>query len=136
MVISPRDGEIPKRVAIIQGNANGGDEHLVSSIVLGVNEAILAINKVNDLEVILISPVCQAFKDKFSDDAGKVSGLTLIESIPESVERLKDGGPLTLTYSQNGGSKKEDFDLVVVLTKPKPSPEVAALSKKLKQDII
>jgi heterodisulfide reductase subunit A-like polyferredoxin len=136
LVVSPHNGEIPKKVAIIQGNVKGGDDHLLSSAVLGVNEAILAINRVNDLEVNLISPLCQAFKDKFSDDAKKVAGLTIIEATPESVERPQEGGPLTLTYSQNGGSKKDDFDMVVVLTKPKIAPEVAALGKKLNQDVI
>lgn len=136
LVVSPRDGEIPKKLAIIQGNAKGGDDHLLSSLVLGVNEAILAVNKVDDLAISLISPVCQAFKDKFAGDAAKVKGLTLIEGAPETVERQQEGTPLTITYSQNGGSNKGDFDLIVVLTKPKLSPEVAAMAKKLKQDVI
>ncbi len=136
LVVSPRDGEIPKRVAIIQGSANGGDDHLLSSVVLGVNEAILATSKVEDLEVVLVSPVCQSFKDQFASDAEGVSGLQIVEGMPESVERTQEEGPLSVAYSQNGDSNKEDFDLVVVLTKPKLSPEVKALGKKLDQEIL
>ncbi len=136
LVVSPRDGDIPKRVAIIQGNADGDEDHLVSSVVLGVNEAILAINKVEDLDVFLVSPISNTFKDRFASDAEKISGLQIVEGVPESVERTKEGNPLTLTYLKNGTSKKDDFDLIVVLTKPKISPEVAALAKKLDQQII
>jgi hypothetical protein len=41
-----------------------------------------------------------------------------------------------VAYSQNGNSNKEDFDLVVVLTKSKISPEIAALGKKFEQEIV
>jgi len=136
LVISPRDGEIPKRLAIIQGSADGGDDHLLSSAVLGVNEAILAINKVDDIEVVLVSPMCEAFKDQFASDAEAVKGLQIVEGTPESVERTADESPLSVTYSQNGNSKKEDFDLVVVLTKPKLSDDIKALGKKLDQEIL
>ena len=136
LVVSPRDGEIPKRVAIIQGSANGGDDHLLSSVVLGVNEAILAINKVEDLEVVLVSPISQAFKDQFASDAQGISGLQIVEGMPESVERAEDGAPLSVTYSQNGNSKKEDVDMVVVLTKSKLAPEILALGKKFEQEIL
>jgi heterodisulfide reductase subunit A-like polyferredoxin len=136
LVVSPRDGEVPKRVAIIQGSANGGDDHLLSSVVLGVNEAILAINKVEDLEGVLVSPICQSFKDRFSSDAEGVSGLQIVDGTPESVERTQEGGPLSVSYSQNGDGKKEDFDLVVVLTKSKIASEIVALGKKFEQEIL
>ncbi|MBW2216755.1 MAG: hypothetical protein JRF34_06130 [Deltaproteobacteria bacterium] len=136
LVVSPRDGEVPKRVAILQGSANGGDDHLLSSVVLGVNEAILAINKIEDLEIVLVSPICQSFKDRFSSDAEGITGLQIVESVPESVERVQEEGPLIVAHSQNGDSKKEDFDMVVVLTKSKISPEIAALGKKFDQEIL
>jgi len=136
LVLSPRDGEIPKRVAVVQGSANGDEDHLLSSVILGVNEAILAINKVDDIEVVLVSPISQSFKDQFSPDAEAISGLQIVEGTPESVERALENGPLSITYSQNGDSQKEDFDLVVILTKSKVSPEIIALGKKLEQEIL
>ncbi len=135
LVISPRDGEIPKKLAIIQGN-EGGDDHLLSSVVLGVNEAILAINNVNDLEVVLVSPICQTFKDQFSSDAEGVSGLKIVEGTPESVERAQEGAPLSVSYSQDGNSTKNDFDLVVVLTKSKIDADAIALGRKFEQEIL
>ena len=136
LVVSPRNGEIPKRLAIVQGNVNGGDDHLLSSVVLGVNEAILAKNKVGDLEVVLVSPICQSFKDQFSSDAEGISGFQIVDGAPESVERAEDEGALRVTFSQNGDRKNEDFDMVVILTKPQLTPEIKTLAKKFEQDVL
>ena len=137
LVVSPLDGEIPARIAIVQGNTDKEDAAgLLSSLVLGVNESILALHKTPSLAVVLVSPVPQSFKEKFQADAEKISGLQIIEGQPESVEKVKEGEPLTLTYSQNGQSRQETFDLIVVLTQPKVAPEIQSLSKKLDQEVL
>ena len=137
MVVSPLDGEIPARIAIVQGHTDEeNEEGLLSSLVLGVNESILALHRTQGLEVVLVSPLPQSFKEKFQADAEKVSGLQIIEGVPESVKKGKEGEPLTLTYSQNGQSGQEAFDLVVVLTQLKVTPEIRSLSKKLDQEVL
>jgi heterodisulfide reductase subunit A-like polyferredoxin len=136
IVVSPLDGEVPARLAIIQGNADEDEAHLLSSLVLGVNESIIALHGTEGMEVTLVSPVCQSFKDQFLVDAEKVAGLNIVEGAPGSAEKKKDGDPLTLTFSENGNSKEENFDMIVVLTKPQISREIKSLSKKLEQDII
>ena len=136
LVISPLDGEIPARIAIIQGHTEDDETHLLSSLILGVNESILALDKTKELEVVLISPICKPFQDGFLSEANKVSGLKIIEGLPESVDRKQDGEPLALKYSENGKQKEETFELVVVLTKQKISPELISLSKKFEQEII
>jgi hypothetical protein len=105
-------------------------------LVLGVNEAIIALDRTEGLEVSLISPSCQSFKDRFLADAQKVAGLSIVEGAPVTAEKKKDGDPLTLTFSENGNSREENYDMVVVLTKPEVSSEIKSLSKKLEQDII
>jgi heterodisulfide reductase subunit A-like polyferredoxin len=136
MVVSPLDGDVPERLAIVQGHPDADEDHLLSSLVLGVNESILALDRTDGLQVTLVSPLCQAFKDQFASEAEKISGIRIVEGVPQSVERKEDRGLLNLTFGENGKSKAEDFDLVVVLTKPKISPETAALAKKLEQDIL
>ena len=136
IVVSPLDGEVPARLAIVQGNADEDEAHLLSSMVLGVNESILALHGTEGLEVTLVSPVCKSFKGQFLSDAQKVAGLNIVEGAPGIVEKKKDGDPLTLTFSENGKSREENFDLIVVLTKPQISREIKSLSKKLEQDII
>jgi len=136
IVVSPKDGDVPQKVVVVQGHSDGDEGHLLSSLVLGVNESIIALDRTDGLEVVLVSPVCQSFKDQFLSDAEKISGLNILEGIPESIERKKEGAPLTLTFSQNRKKKKETFDLVVVLTKPKMSPEIKSLSRKLEQNVL
>ncbi|MDY6791163.1 MAG: hypothetical protein SWH54_07845 [Thermodesulfobacteriota bacterium] len=136
LVVSPLDGEIPARIAIVQGHSDDDEVHLLSSLILGVNESILALDKTKGLEVALISSTCQSFQDGFLPEAKKVSGLQIIEGIPQSVERKQDGEPLTLKYSENDKQKEEAFELVVILTKQKISPELISLSKKFEQEII
>jgi len=136
LVISPLDGEVPARIAIIQGHGEGDDAHLLSSLILGTNESILALDRTEGIEMVLLSPLCQAFKDGLLSDAQGIQGLKIIEGQPESVERKKNGEPLTLKYSENGDSSEAVFDMIVVLTQQKISPELTALARKLDQDIV
>ena len=136
IVVSPRDGEIPRRMAIIQGHPEESENHLLSTLILGVNESSLALHKAENLEVILISPICESFRKQFLSDTEKISGLRIIDGMPNSVEKKKDEEPLTLTYSEDAQSKVETFDLVVILTKPKIHPEIESLSQKLHLDIL
>ena len=129
MVVSPLDGEIPGRIAIVQGNMDNDETHLLSSLVLGVNQSVIALNKTKDLEMALISPLCQSFQEKFFAEAEKIPGLQIIEGSPESDEKKRDTKePLLLKYSENGEDKQNAFDLIVILTKPKLSPELESLS--------
>ncbi len=135
MVVSPLDGEIPKRMAIVQGHPNEDDDQLLSSLVLGVNESIIALDRTKDLEVVLISPINEAFKEQFLSNAEKISGLRLVEGNPESVEKNQENTPLSLKYSENGQQQDETFDLIVILTKPKISSELNSLSRKLETPV-
>ena len=61
-------------MAIIQGHPDGDEEHLLTSLILGVNEAAVALDRVKDLKITLVSPVCQAFKEGFLAEAQKTKG--------------------------------------------------------------
>jgi heterodisulfide reductase subunit A-like polyferredoxin len=135
LVVSPLNGEIPTRIAIVQGNGRGDENHLLSSTVLGVNEAVIALHSTEGLQVTLVSPLTETFKEQFLNEAKGISGLLLVDGETMSVEKGEDGNRLTVTFSRNGENEKGDFDLVVILTKPKLSPEIQALSKKLDQEI-
>ena len=136
LVVSPRDGEVPARIAIVQGHPDGGEDHLLSSLVLGVNESILALHNTKDLEVTLISPQCEPFQKQVLSDAKKVAGLKVIEGSAWSVERREEGTPLTVKFSKDGENQEESVDMVVVLTKPKLSPDIKSISRKLEQEVV
>ncbi len=137
MVVSPLDGQIPGRIAVVQGDTGDDEAYLLSSLVLGVNQSVIALDKTKDLKMVLISPLCESFQEKFFTEAEKIPGLQIIAGSPESVEKGESPKePLLLKYSANGENKQKAFDLIVILTKPTISPELESLSKKLKQDIV
>jgi len=129
MVLSPLDGRVPVNVAIVQGHPQDDEAHLLSSLVFGVNASIIALDNIQDLKVTLISPFCPSFQEKFLSSAENIEGLTMIPGSPISVEKGDDEAPLQLTYSKNGEDFHQAFDLIIVLTKPKISPEQKALMK-------
>jgi heterodisulfide reductase subunit A-like polyferredoxin len=135
LVVSPLNGDIPGRIAVVQGNVREDENHLLSSTVLGVNEAILALHNTDGLRVTLVSPLTETFKERFLDEIKNISGLELVDGEPKFVERVEGGNPLSVTFSRNGNDETEDFDLVVILTKPDISAEIRALSRKLDQEI-
>jgi heterodisulfide reductase subunit A-like polyferredoxin len=131
MVLSPLDGRIPRNVGIVQGHPEDDESQLFSSLIFGVNASIIALDNTQDLKVTLISPLCSSFKEQYLSSAENIPGLTLIPGAPISVEKGDDEAPLHLTYSNNGKEHQQAFDLIVVLTKPKVSPEQKALMKNL-----
>jgi len=131
MVLSPLDGRIPENVAIVQGHPEDDEAHLFSSLVFGVNASIICLDNTQDLEITLISPVCPSFQEQFLSSAKHIPGLEMIPGSPISVEKGDDAQPLHLAYSNNGEEHHQAFDLIVVLTKPKVSPEQKALMKSL-----
>lgn len=129
MVVSPLDGQIPGRIAVVQGDTGDDEAYLLSSLVLGVNQSVIALDKTKDLKMVLISPLCESFQEKFFTEAEKIPGLQIIAGSPESVEKGESPKePLLLKYSANGENKQKAFDLIVILTKPTISPELESLS--------
>lgn len=134
MVLSPLDGRIPAKLAIIQGHHEDDEAHLLSSLVFGVNASSVAINNAHNLKVTLISQFCPSFQEQFLSSAENIPSLTMIPGSPISVEKGDDKEPLHLTYSNNGKDFRQAFDLIVVLTKTKISSEQKALKRKLEQE--
>jgi len=136
LVLSPATGEVPKRIAIIQGAAGGGDDHLTSSFLLGANEAIIALSRAEGLEVVLVSPLSDAVNENFFLEASEVAGLTVVDGKPVEVTKPSEEGPLTLKYEDRGEACEQAFDMAVVLTLPKVDDEAKSLSRKLDQEIV
>ncbi|MBN2124985.1 MAG: hypothetical protein JW821_11870 [Deltaproteobacteria bacterium] len=136
LVVSPLDGEVPKRMAVIQGHPREPEERLLSSLVLGVNECILTLNRHKDMDVCLISPLCPSFAERFLAEAKAISALHMVEASPVSVDRGTENQGLVVKYSEGGKVEERIFDLVVVLTKPSLSPWLKSLGRKLDQPIL
>lgn len=136
LVLSPKDGEIPTRLVFVQGAPRGGDEHLLSSLILGINEAILALHRTQGLQASLIGPQCAAFKERVLPEAEKIQGLKVIEASVIGVAQKGGEGPLGISYRSEAGEGEEAADIVVILTKPKISREIEALAKRLNRKVL
>ena len=136
LVMSPLNGKIPERLGIIQGHPEGDEAHLLQSLILGVNEAILALHKTEQLEVSLVSPLSEAFEKDYLSEVQRIHGLKLIKAKPQAVKQKEGSEELILSYVTNSEEAEQEFDMIVVLTKPKLSPDISSLSKKLDQEVV
>ena len=129
LIMSPLNGEIPRRIAFIQSYSD--EDHLLSSLIYGVNEAIISLHRVKDMEAFIVSPLCPEFKEKYLDKVKQIERLKLIDANAELVEKSEDG-KLKVFYSENGDKKEIDLiDLVVVLTKPRLSDYYSKLQSQV-----
>lgn len=127
-VMRPSDGQIPKNIVFIQSYTED-DTHLLSSVIYAINETIVALDKIKDLQIKIISPLCNEFKERYLSQAKEILGLEIIEGSPENVAEDKES--LIVTYTANGEKKETTADLVVVLTKEEPSEYVKKIKKLL-----
>ncbi len=135
MVVSPLNGDIPVKIALVQADPKAEEDHLLRSSIFSVNAAALALQSSEGLETVLISPICESFRDQFLAEARKLPGLQVVEGAPVSVEREGEG-KLKLVYAAEGRTKEDAFDLVVFVTKPKLSRELQSLSKDFDQKVL
>ena len=84
----------------------------------------------------LVSTLCDSFKEEYLEEVEKISGFQILAGMPDSVREREDGGALTLVYSEKGEPREDNFDLIVILTKPKLPPDIDSLSQKLEQDVV
>lgn len=132
LVLSPLDGRIPSRVAVVQDGRNADDPGLMTSLILGVNIAQLCMAHTEGVEVTLISPQSDDFKFQYQSQVRQITGLSLIDSTPLSVSRENETAPLAVTYTRHSEEKATTTaDLVVILTRPKTAAYLQNLGRQL-----
>lgn len=130
LVIRPSDGEIPSRIAFVQGYESVAPQMHRAALCLAVNEAILLRGKLQDAEIQLFAREMDAFVQEHSGTLESLDRIVLMDCTVESLESLEDQG-LRLSLSTNGTKQEKTFDLVVLLTQPRISKDVQGLSKSL-----
>jgi len=130
LMMRPQDGEIPKKICFVQTFGAGDDKVRDATLIFGVNEAILAQNKIDGAEISFISPDMDAFKASAGGDLDKVSGVNFINGTVIEASETGEGKDIEVKFDA-GGEKAETFDLVVLLTQPQLPPTVEEAAKKL-----
>ncbi|MDY6952817.1 MAG: hypothetical protein SWE60_14995 [Thermodesulfobacteriota bacterium] len=134
LIMRPQDGEIPKKIAFVQGFAAGDDKVRDATLIFGVNEAILAQKKIDGAEITFVSPDMDAFKASAGGDLDKVSGINFVNGTVVELAQTGENKDIEVKYDA-GGEKAETFDLVVLLTQPQLPPTVEEAAKKLGVDV-
>ncbi|MDY6988191.1 MAG: hypothetical protein SWQ30_09040 [Thermodesulfobacteriota bacterium] len=134
LIMRPQDGEIPKKIAFVQGFAASDDKVRDATLIFGVNEAILAQKKIDGAQITFISPNMDAFKASAGGDLDKVSGTDFINGTVVELAQTGENKDIEVKYDA-GGEKAETFDLVVLLTQPQLPPAVEEAAKKLGLDV-
>lgn len=131
LILRPQDGEIPRRIAFVQTLGTVGDKIRAATLIFGINEAIIARRRMDDVEISLISPNMEAFKTSLETGLDKVSGISFISGTVSAVAEVGDSRDIEVKYEVDGSEKLETFGLVVLLTQPQLPPYIADAAKQL-----
>jgi len=131
LILRPQDGEIPRRIAFVQTLGTVGDKIRAATLIFGINEAIIARRRMDDVEISFISPNMEAFKTSLETGLDKVSGINFISGTVSAVAEVGDSRDIEVKYEVDGSEKLETFGLVVLLTQPQLPPYIADAAKQL-----
>jgi heterodisulfide reductase subunit A-like polyferredoxin len=128
LIIRPLDGDIPSRIAFIQGYASSAPQMHKTAVIFGVNEAILVKRKLPNAQVTFFAEGLDAVLKEAGATPLSLNGTKPVEAPVKGVEATADGS-LQVTFGPN--DEKASFDLVVLLTQPQVSKELKDLGKNL-----
>lgn len=131
LILRPQDGEIPRRIAFVQTLGTIGDKIRAATLIFGINEAIIARRRMDDVKISFISPDIEAFKTSLGRGLDKVPGINFISGTVSAAAEVGDGRDIEVKYEARGSEKLETFGLVVLLTEPQLPPYVANAAKQL-----
>ena len=119
MLLRAFDGELPEKIGfIIDNNMNGekDDGHLLS---YAMQEAALAMTKVEDLNVsFFVSETIDV--ENISNEAEK-KGVHIKKGKVLGVKEVENTGNLMVTFMEDGNEKEEEFEMLIV-SKPPAMP--------------
>lgn len=130
LVLRPYDGEIPRRIAFVPSDA--GDTHLLTYAIKAV---LAAQQKVRDVETHLFFPDAEVHKAEIKKYLGKESRIGVGSGEVLAITENEENRNLIIESSENGSTRKEEFELVVLLTNYQFPEEVKKLAQTLGMDL-
>lgn len=129
LVIRPYDGEIPRRIAFIQGYESAAAHLHRSALCLAVNEAMLVKKREPLAEVMLFASDLTAILQPLMPAGSALDGIR-IEETPVRAVDVRGNNPI-VHRAANGAEEEMECDLAVILTQPVLSKELKDLSRSL-----
>jgi heterodisulfide reductase subunit A len=137
VIMRPFDGEIPKRIALIQ--CVGSREEMLGAnfcsnlcCMQSLKEALTACERIPELEVKIFHKGIRPFGKGSEGYYQKTLKQEKIEFVGAEVTGLEENsgtGNVTLSYSNNGQASKEEFELVVLAVGLHSSDSARSLSR-------
>jgi len=136
LIFRPQDGEIPKKIAFVQTFGSVDDKIRDATLFFGINEAIIALKKIDGVEIRFISPDMDTFKaGAAGSDLNKVLGVNFVNGVVVEAAETGENKDIELRYEQGGNEKAEIFDLLVLLTQPQLPPNIKNAAKMVGVEI-
>lgn len=131
LILRPYDGEIPVKIAFVPGNAYQD----IGALSCASKAALAAHRKIPGLETHLFFPDVEARQDELQRNLDKKSKISVGSGEVLAISESEDTKNLTVESAENGKTKKEEFQLVVLLTTYELSDDVKELTRKLGVDL-
>jgi heterodisulfide reductase subunit A-like polyferredoxin len=118
LILRPQDGEIPKKIAFVQTFGTTDDKTRAATLIYGINEAIIALKRMDHVEISIISPEMEAFKTSHGTGLDKVFGINFVNGTLSIAGEMGEDKDIEIKYEADGSQESETFGLVVLLTQP------------------
>lgn len=129
LVICPYDGEIPARIAFVQGYDSAAPDLHRSTLCFALNEAALVKKRVADAEIRIFAAEADATAKALGLADADMGGIRISETGVQAVE-IRENKP-TLVLGANGTREEVECDLAVILTQPVLSKDLKDITKSL-----
>ncbi len=131
LILRPYDGEIPGKIAFIPVSAHQGTQ----TFSYAGKAALAAHSKIPGLETHLFLADTETSQDELSKGLDKKSKITVGSGEVAAISENEDTRDLVVESAENGKTKKEEFQLVVLLTAYQLPDDVKELMSKLGVDL-
>ena len=139
MVLRPSDGEIPRKVALIQcvgsRDAKLGNNYCSSACCMyAIKEAVIAMEHSPGLQCTIFFMDVRAYGKEFDDyyiRAEEEHGVKFVRSRVSHIDEVLGSRNLIVRHVDDEGSKDEEFDLVVLSVGMRPPKNAEELAKTI-----
>jgi heterodisulfide reductase subunit A-like polyferredoxin len=131
LILRPQDGEIPQRIGFVQAFGTVDDSIRDGVLTFGINEAITAQQRIDDVDITFIAPTMDAFIASAGNDLEKVSGIDIVNGTILEAKEVGGKRDIEVKYETDRKEKKMVFDLVVLLNQPQLPPHIEEVAKQL-----
>lgn len=135
LILRPQDGEIPQRIGFVQAFGTVDDNIRNGVLIFGINEAIMARKRIDDVDISFISPTIDAFIASAGNDLEKVSRIDFVNGTALEAVEVGEKRDIEVKYETDGKEKTKVFDLVVLLSQPQLPSNIAEAARQLGVDV-